>query len=80
MWDDASALAEAKALGIELRRFGSNVINRDTYGGIFQTIIDGIESGHYRLRVDRTFPLADIADAHRYMEANGAAGKVVGLT
>ena len=80
VWDDASALAEAKALGIELRRFGSNVINRDTYGGIFQTIIDGIESGHYRLRVDRTFPLADIADAHRYMEANGAAGKVVGLT
>ena len=35
--------------------------------------------GRYRDNLDRTFPLADIADAHRYMEDNRAAGKVVGL-
>jgi hypothetical protein len=50
------------------------------HGGIFQTIIDGIGGGRYRLNLDRTFPLPGIADAHRYMEANRAAGKVVGGT
>jgi NADPH:quinone reductase-like Zn-dependent oxidoreductase len=80
VWDDTGAYTAAQGLGIELHRFGSNVINRDTYGGIFQTIIDGIEIGRYRLNLDRTFSLTDIADAHRYMEANRATGKVVGLT
>jgi NADPH:quinone reductase-like Zn-dependent oxidoreductase len=79
VWEDAGARAAAQELGVVLHRFGSDVINRDDYGGIFQTIIDGIESGRYRLNLDRTFALADIAGAHRYMEANRAAGKVVGL-
>jgi NADPH:quinone reductase-like Zn-dependent oxidoreductase len=34
----------------------------------------------YRLNLDRTFALTDVAEAHRYMEENRAAGKVVGLT
>lgn len=27
--------------------------------------------------IDRTFDLTDIAEAHRYMEANGQIGKIV---
>jgi NADPH:quinone reductase-like Zn-dependent oxidoreductase len=45
----------------------------------FQAIVDRVQDGRYRDILDRTFPLAEIADAHRYMEANRAAGKVVGL-
>jgi NADPH:quinone reductase-like Zn-dependent oxidoreductase len=45
----------------------------------FQDIVDRVQDGRYRDILDRTFPLAEIADAHRYMEANSAAGKVVGL-
>lgn len=78
-WDAEKATAQAERAGITLRRYSSGVINRDSYGGIFQSIIDGIESGRYRINLDRTFPLSAIADAHRYMEANRAAGKVVGL-
>jgi NADPH:quinone reductase-like Zn-dependent oxidoreductase len=36
-----------------------------------------IDSGQLRVVVDRTFALADAADAHRYMETKRARGKVV---
>ena len=36
-----------------------------------------IESGTLRVVVDRSFALADVADAHRYMETKRARGKVV---
>jgi NADPH:quinone reductase-like Zn-dependent oxidoreductase len=80
-WDGVARMkAEAARLGIAFAQFGSNVIDRASYGGTFQTIVDGVESGRYRVNLDRTFPLTAIADAHRYMEANLATGKVVGLT
>ncbi|MFI9613388.1 zinc-dependent alcohol dehydrogenase family protein [Streptomyces sp. NPDC052023] len=37
----------------------------------------GLVSGSFDPVVDRTFDLADIAEAHRYMEANGQVGKIV---
>ena len=36
-----------------------------------------IDGGHLRVVVDRSFPLSDAADAHRYMETKRARGKVV---
>jgi NADPH:quinone reductase-like Zn-dependent oxidoreductase len=78
-WNVEPARAEAERLGIPLMRFGSGTINVDSYGEIVQDIVGRVEDGRYRDNLDRTFPLADIADAHRYMEANRAAGKVVGL-
>jgi NADPH:quinone reductase-like Zn-dependent oxidoreductase len=73
------AQADAERLGIQLHEFGSNVIDAKSYAGTFQSIIDGIEGARYRLNLDRTFPLTDIVEAHRYMESNRAVGKVVGL-
>ncbi|MEU4394759.1 zinc-dependent alcohol dehydrogenase family protein [Kribbella sp. NPDC023855] len=37
----------------------------------------GLRSGEFRPVVDRTFPLADIAEAHRHLEANTHVGKIV---
>ncbi|WP_371524817.1 zinc-dependent alcohol dehydrogenase family protein [Streptomyces sp. NBC_01283] len=37
----------------------------------------GLASGSFTPVVDKIFDLADIADAHRYMEANGQVGKIV---
>jgi NADPH2:quinone reductase len=80
-WDEANARAEAQRLGIAYHRFTSTgVINRDSYGRIFQEIIDDIQRGRYRLNLDRTFGLNDVVEAHRYMESNAAAGKVVVLS
>jgi NADPH:quinone reductase-like Zn-dependent oxidoreductase len=78
-WNVEPARAEAERLGIPLGRFGSGTINVDSYGEIFQDIVSRVEDGRYRSILDRTFPLAEIAEAHRYMEANRATGKVVGL-
>ncbi|AXG79709.1 zinc-dependent alcohol dehydrogenase family protein [Streptomyces paludis] len=37
----------------------------------------GLASGSFAPVVDKTFDLSDIAEAHRYMEANGQVGKIV---
>jgi putative PIG3 family NAD(P)H quinone oxidoreductase len=40
-------------------------------------VVPLIESGAIRPVIDRRFPLAEIADAHRYMEGNANVGKVL---
>ena len=37
----------------------------------------GLRSGNLQPVIDKTFRLEDIAEAHRYMEANGQVGKIV---
>jgi NADPH:quinone reductase-like Zn-dependent oxidoreductase len=77
-WNLDPARAEAERLGIPLSNFQSRVIDV-SWRGTFQDIVDRVQDGRYADILDRTFPLAEIADAHRYMEDNHAAGKVVGL-
>lgn len=38
---------------------------------------DGIANGAVKPAIDRVFPFADVAVAHRYMEANSHVGKIV---
>ena len=40
-------------------------------------VYDGLASGVLKPLIDRTFPLEEIADAHRYMESNQQLGKIV---
>ncbi|MHB8883851.1 MAG: zinc-dependent alcohol dehydrogenase family protein [Methylovirgula sp.] len=40
-------------------------------------VIEGIEAGHFKPIIARTFPFAEIAEAHRYMESNEQIGKIV---
>ncbi|MCO6005179.1 zinc-dependent alcohol dehydrogenase family protein [Actinoallomurus purpureus] len=59
--------------------FGLNVVTDDPAalrrGEAF--INAGLRSGALKPVIDATFDLADIADAHRHMEANGQLGKIV---
>jgi NADPH2:quinone reductase len=79
-WQLAPARAEAERLRLPLATYGSDVINVQSYRHVFAKIIRGIEEGRLRDTVDRTFAMSEIADAHRYMEASEATGKVVVLT
>lgn len=45
----------------------------------FQQIVDRVATGAYRTKPPRVFAFDQIPDAHRLMESNGAAGKVVAL-
>lgn len=40
-------------------------------------IIDRVNAGQFKPRIDRTFPLSQIVQAHRYMESNAQIGKIV---
>ena len=40
-------------------------------------IYQGLESGSLKPVIDRTFPLEEIVEAHRYMESNQQQGKIV---
>jgi len=40
-------------------------------------IVDHIEAGNFRPRIDCVFPFDKIVDAHRYMESNEQIGKIV---
>lgn len=40
-------------------------------------VYDGLKSGKLKPVIDKTFAFEEIAEAHRYMEANGHVGKIV---
>jgi NADPH:quinone reductase-like Zn-dependent oxidoreductase len=40
-------------------------------------IFDHLASGAFRPVIDKTFPFAEIVEAHRYMESNAQIGKIV---
>ncbi|WP_410586836.1 zinc-binding dehydrogenase [Amycolatopsis sp. lyj-23] len=63
--------------GTKLTAFHSDNLKGAT--GVLQRIVTEVEAGTYRPHVDRVFALDDIAAAHRYMEEDRAAGKLVVL-
>jgi NADPH:quinone reductase-like Zn-dependent oxidoreductase len=65
--------------GTRLTAFHSDDIRGSAGAAALQRVISEVEAGGYRPNVDRVFGLDDIVAAHRYMEGNQAAGKVVML-
>jgi NADPH:quinone reductase-like Zn-dependent oxidoreductase len=42
-----------------------------------QYVFDRLVSGAFTPKIDKTFPLSQIVEAHRYMESNAQIGKIV---
>ncbi|MGW4714339.1 zinc-binding dehydrogenase [Nocardia sp. NPDC004260] len=63
--------------GTKLTAFHSDNLKGSAGATVLQRVIDEVEAGVYRPNVDRVFGLDDIVAAHRYMEDNRAAGKIV---
>jgi NADPH:quinone reductase-like Zn-dependent oxidoreductase len=40
-------------------------------------VFDHLAAGNFKPRIDKTFPLSQIVEAHRYMESNRQVGKIV---
>ena len=65
--------------GTRLTAFHSDDIKGRAGAAALQRVIGEVETGVYRPNVDRVFGLGDIVAAHRYMEGDRAAGKLVML-
>jgi NADPH:quinone reductase-like Zn-dependent oxidoreductase len=63
--------------GTRLTAFHSDDAKGSAGAAVLERVVRNVEEGVYRPNVDRVFGLDDIAEAHRYMENNQAAGKVV---
>ncbi|MEO6982377.1 MAG: zinc-dependent alcohol dehydrogenase family protein, partial [Edaphobacter sp.] len=53
------------------------VSNPDAFTKAKKYVYDHLAAGKFKPRIDKTFPFARIADAHRYMESNEQIGKIV---
>lgn len=62
---------------VRLTTYDSGQITSPT--AVFQDFIRQLEAGQVKLAVSRTFTLDQIADAHRFMDTNQGAGKLVVL-
>jgi NADPH:quinone reductase-like Zn-dependent oxidoreductase len=66
--------------GVQLSFFGSFELGTEPFplSAIpFQTIIEKVETGNYHARPSRVLAFEEVADAHRLIERNEAAGKLV---
>jgi NADPH:quinone reductase-like Zn-dependent oxidoreductase len=62
---------------VRLTTFLSETVDASTSTSELQKVLDAASDGHYRVNLDRVFRLDEIVEAHRYMEANQATGKIV---
>lgn len=53
------------------------VANPESFAKAKQYVFDHLAEGSFKPRLDKSFPLAKIVEAHRYMESNQQIGKIV---
>jgi len=65
--------------GLSLRGWvASSIWNKpERFARAKELILRGLADGHLRPVIARTFPLSQIAEAHRYLESNQQIGKIV---
>ena len=56
--------------------FGAEIVT-DRVQSLVVRLLDEVAAGQLRVVVDRTYPLAEAAEAHRYVESRQAFGRVV---
>jgi NADPH:quinone reductase-like Zn-dependent oxidoreductase len=66
--------------GTRLTAFHSATVQGSAGAAVLQRVVSEVEAGVYRPNIDRVFGLDDLVAAHRYMERDEAAGKVVMTT
>jgi NADPH:quinone reductase-like Zn-dependent oxidoreductase len=62
---------------VKLTTYGSSTTSAARSTAALQGIVDGVAAGRYRPNVERRFRFDEIVAAHRFMEENRGAGKLV---
>ena len=73
-WGQAAQLKPFKMMGYSMFSIANDPASLKAATGY---LFDKLDSGQLKPRIDRTFSLAEIADAHRYMEKGQQIGKIV---
>lgn len=73
-WAKAPQQKSFKAMGYSLMELTSNPARSQQ---AVRYVFDKLNNRQLKPRIDRTFKLAEIADAHRYMEKSQQVGKIV---
>ncbi|MCH7735718.1 MAG: zinc-binding dehydrogenase [Chloroflexi bacterium] len=66
--------------GITYEFGDSDTLNAEGWTPIWEKIVAGVETGHYRPNIFKVFAFEDVVEAHRMMEESRAAGKLVVVT
>ncbi len=74
---DPQILNQKGSLFLTRPSLGHYILDREELLGRAQDVFGWLRDGRLRLRIDRVFPLAQAADAHRYLEARQTKGKVL---
>ena len=74
---DPQVLNKKGSLYLTRPSLGHYVADRDELLGRANDVFSWIAAGELRVRIDRTWPLRDAAEAHRYMESGQTKGKVL---
>jgi NADPH:quinone reductase-like Zn-dependent oxidoreductase len=69
--------ALSRALSIQGYTLFEVVANPELFAKAKNYVFDHIEAGNFKPIIAKTFPLAEIVEAHRYMESNAQIGKIV---
>ncbi len=74
---DPQILAQKGSLFLTRPTMGHYIATREELLARANELLQWVASGRLRVRIDRTFPLAQAADAHRALESRATAGKVL---
>ncbi len=74
---DPNALNGKGSLYLTRPSLAHHVLSREELTWRAGDVLGGVASGSLRLRIDRKYPLADVAAAHRDLEARKTTGKLI---
>lgn len=74
---DLQILNQKGSLFVTRPSLGPYIATREELAQRAGDLFTWIQAGALKVRIDRTFPLAEAAEAHRYMEGRGTKGKVL---
>ncbi|TAH52463.1 MAG: quinone oxidoreductase [Chloroflexota bacterium] len=74
---DPLTLMSKGSLYLTRPTLGHYIATPEEYAWRANDLFNWIAEGKLRVRIDKTFPLRDAADAHRYLESRAAMGKIL---